>query len=44
MKNLMQNFTKSKCRALQVRNKNPILEARSQQDTQHLFRIRSEES
>lgn len=34
----------SKFKVLQLGSKNPILKVRSQQDTKHLFRIRSEES
>ena len=44
MKNLMQNLTKSKCKVLQLGSKNAMIEVKSQQDTKHLFRIRSEES
>lgn len=44
MMNFMQNITKNKCKVLQPGSKNPLLEVRSHQDTEHIFRVRSEES
>lgn len=44
MMNFVWNLTRSKCRVLQLGSKNPLLEGRSHQDTEHLFRVRSVES